>query len=136
MKYDLVVIDEAHHLFRDEASRQLVEPFVQASKRCMLLSDISQSLREDIQYPDIGLHVVTLTEVVRSSKRIAASLQFQLTGAASEGQAQGLSRCAHESEGPPLQSFLFDIGAEMTAMTPMLNTLCGRCGRSQTISKV
>ena len=113
MKYDLVVIDEAHHLFRDEASKQLVEPFVHASERCMLLSDISQSLREDIKYPDIGLHVVTLTEVVRSSKRIvAASLQFQLTGAASGGQAQGLSRCAHKSEGPPLKSFLFDIGAE------------------------
>ena len=26
MKYDLVVIDESHHLFRDEASRRLVEP--------------------------------------------------------------------------------------------------------------
>ena len=92
---------------------QLVEPFVHASERCMLLSDISQSLREDIQYPDIGLHDVMLTKVVRSTKRIvAASSQFQLTGVQGEGQAQSLSRCAHEAEGPPLQSFLFDIPAE------------------------
>ena len=79
----------------------------------MLLSDVSQSLHEDIQYPDIGWQVVMLTEVVRSSKRIiAAASQFQLTGPEDEGQPQGCSRCAHKSDGPPLKSFLFDVPPE------------------------
>ena len=97
MKYDLVVIDESHHLLRAAASRRLVEPFVQASERRVLLSDISQSLHEGIHYPDIGLHDVMLTEVVRSSKRIVAvSRQFQLAGSSEqEAIVAPTSRKAH-----------------------------------------
>eukprot|EP01049_Picozoa_sp_SAG25_P009825 SAG25_NODE_1010_length_4313_cov_1.562411_1_plen_1437_part_11 len=109
--YDLVVIDEAHHVFKDDVLRAAVAPYLEPSKtRCMLLSDVSQSLRSDIEFPE-GLHPVHLTEVVRSSKRIVAgAMQFQ-TDAKTEGD-QGAAletKCHHESEGPPLKSFLFDV---------------------------
>eukprot|EP01047_Picozoa_sp_COSAG01_P035256 COSAG01_NODE_2693_length_7243_cov_4.778695_1_plen_1576_part_00 len=103
--YDLVVIDEAHHIWRDTQLRASVEEHLRSAKRTMFLSDISQSLYGGCDFP-AGLKQVDLTEVVRNSKRIvAASLKFQL----SEGQEKNLSRCAHDSEGPPLKSFLFDI---------------------------
>eukprot|EP01048_Picozoa_sp_COSAG05_P012560 COSAG05_NODE_1267_length_5328_cov_2.245554_1_plen_1512_part_01 len=106
-QYGLVVIDEAHHIFREELLRALVKPFVSAAGRYMLLSDISQSHYDDVQFPK-DLREVRLTEVVRSSQRIvAASSQFQLT----EG-GTNISKCHHDSEGPPLKSFLFDIEIE------------------------
>eukprot|EP01046_Picozoa_sp_COSAG06_P045074 COSAG06_NODE_6175_length_3068_cov_1.755136_1_plen_864_part_10 len=106
-EYDLVVIDEAHHVFKDDRLRAIVEPYLAPEKtRCLLLSDVSQSLRNDIKFP-LGLFLVYLVEVVRSSKRIVAgAMQFQTNG----GQADALeTKCHHESEGPPLKSFLFDI---------------------------
>jgi len=107
-EYDLVVIDEAHHVFRDDALREAVMPYLASSNtRCMLLSDVSQSLRNDIKFPE-GLKSVHLTEVVRSSKRIVAgAMQFQTAGEDQKGAME--TKCHHESEGPPLKSFLFDV---------------------------
>ena len=73
--------------------------------RRILLSDISQGLVSDIHFP-AGLKRVTLTEVVRSSKRVVAgAMKFQLKGEDEEL----LTRCHHDSEGPPLKSFLFSL---------------------------
>ena len=48
--YDLVVIDEAHHIFRIEKLRAHAQPFVDSSatSRFLLLSDVSQANRSDI----------------------------------------------------------------------------------------
>ena len=105
-KYDLLVVDEAHHVYKDAAFRSAVEKI--AADRRMLLSDVSQGLGGDTEFPS-GLQVVTLTEVVRSSERIVAgAMQFQLLGA-----LKLLTKCHNESEGPPLKSILFSL-AEMT----------------------
>ena len=85
----------------------------------MLLSDISQSLREDIQYPDIGLHVVTLTEVVRSASASSLRLCSFSDGRRERTPGARLEPLRSKSEGPPLKSFLFDIGESLTAMMPM-----------------
>jgi hypothetical protein len=101
-KYDLLVVDEAHHVYRDEQFRATLESL--PATRWMLLSDVSQGLTNDACFPD-ELTEVVLTEVVRSSKRIVAgAMKFQL-----QGEDKLLTKCHHESEGPPLQSFLFDI---------------------------
>jgi hypothetical protein len=102
--YSLVVVDEAHHLYRDDRARHTIESFVTpgASKR-MLLSDISQSTQYDIPYPQ-GMASVTLEEVVRCSKRVVAgAMAFQVGG------EKLLTKCHHKSTGPPLLSFLFDM---------------------------
>ena len=67
----------------------------------MLMSDVSQGLHGGCEFPD-GLKLVELTEVVRSSKRVvSAATKFQL------GEKKLLTKCHHDSDGPPLQSFLF-----------------------------
>eukprot|EP01051_Picozoa_sp_SAG22_P011576 SAG22_NODE_1126_length_5474_cov_4.748093_2_plen_1153_part_01 len=100
-KYDLLVVDEAHHVYRDEF-RAALEGF--QTERRMVLSDVSQGLTNTACFPD-ELTEVLLTEVVRSSKRIVAgAMRFQL-----QREDKLLTKCHHESEGPPLQSFLFDI---------------------------
>ena len=75
-------------------------------QRLILLSDVSQSLgKEDEVYPEVDA-VVRLTEVVRCSKRIVqAAATFQL------GEKKIDTQCHHESIGPPLKSFLFDLDA-------------------------
>ena len=73
----------------------------------MLLSDVSQSTGKDIDFP-ADLAPVHLTQVVRCSKRIVqAASSFQLGGHASKLHTQ----CQHDSDGPPLKSFLFDLRA-------------------------
>lgn len=46
ISYDLVVVDEAHHVYASEESREAVERFVSEGSRRMLLSDISQAREE------------------------------------------------------------------------------------------
>ena len=105
--YALVVVDEAHHLYADAASRTAVEAHVGAQTARLLLSDLSQSLgRQEAAYPP-GLRAVEMHEVVRCSKRIVAgAMAFQLGG-----EEKLLTRCVHEATGPPLKSFLFDVDA-------------------------
>eukprot|EP01045_Picozoa_sp_COSAG04_P005671 COSAG04_NODE_266_length_18562_cov_11.848995_10_plen_2111_part_00 len=98
-EYEIIVVDEAHHIWRDEEARSSVESY--NAKRRVLLSDASQGLHDGFEFP-ADLTVVELTEVVRCSKRVvSAARKFQTLDVE--------YRCHHESEGPPLKSHLFDI---------------------------
>eukprot|EP01050_Picozoa_sp_SAG11_P009216 SAG11_NODE_852_length_6874_cov_2.914391_2_plen_1844_part_00 len=102
--YDLIVVDEAHHIYSDESLRSMVEGYI--GSRRLLLSDISQGMHNATRYPVMA--DLMLTEVVRSSKRIVAgAMRFQMLG-----KDKLLTKCHHDSEGPPLQSFLFDVEKE------------------------
>ena len=104
VQYSLVVVDEAHHIYKDRGMRDAVEIHVPAGCWRMLLSDISQSSGRDIVYPPGEPLVVQLTEVVRSSQRIVAgAAAFQL----GENKVQVTSQ--HNATGPPLKSFMFDL---------------------------
>ena len=46
----MVVVDEAHHLFREAAVREMIGLHLREDRQLMLLSDISQSRGEDIEY--------------------------------------------------------------------------------------
>ena len=97
--YDLIVIDEAHHIYRDEQLRAIVGRY--AGNRRMLLSDVSQGLHDGLPFPD-DLQEIRLEEVVRCSKRVVgAARKFQ------QGISESGVRCHHESDGPPLKSFLY-----------------------------
>ena len=103
-EYALVVVDEAHHLFGCAESRSAIEAHMNTCTRLLLLSDESQRAdgRFGISYPPAVR--VRLSEVIRCSKRIVAgAMAFQLGG-----EVKLLTQCNHESNGPPLQSFLFD----------------------------
>eukprot|EP01047_Picozoa_sp_COSAG01_P033072 COSAG01_NODE_2418_length_7734_cov_8.527570_5_plen_385_part_01 len=101
--YDLIVVDEAHHIWLDEHFRTEVEHY--KGKRRMLLSDVSQGLHEGLSFPD-DLDEVELTEIVRCSKRvISAAMKFQLQKKTLLDDVP----CHHASDGPPLKSFIFDV---------------------------
>ena len=103
--YSLVVVDEAHHVYREPSSKAIA---TFRRETLLLLSDASQSYG-DVNYPEEVTDVVALTEVVRSSKRIiSAASAFQDKR---ENHGQG-TKCAHESQGPPLKTFLFDLDGE------------------------
>lgn len=106
VQYSLVVVDEAHHIYKNRGLRDAVEKHVPASCRRMLLSDISQqSSGTDIVYPPGEPLIVKLTEVVRSSQRIVAgAAAFQV------GETKAEVTSQHNAQGPPLKSFLFDAG--------------------------
>eukprot|EP00928_Gymnodinium_smaydae_P030743 TRINITY_DN22775_c0_g4_i1.p1 TRINITY_DN22775_c0_g4~~TRINITY_DN22775_c0_g4_i1.p1 ORF type:complete len:1701 (+),score=392.27 TRINITY_DN22775_c0_g4_i1:58-5160(+) len=103
--YTLLAVDEAHHLYSRANVRNLVESYITPDRTTrLLLSDLSQSLGHDVPYPE-GLREVILHEVVRCSKRIVAgAMAFQLGG-----EEKLLTLCHHDSAGPPLKSFLFDV---------------------------
>lgn len=110
--YDTMVVDEAHHLYRDPVARDQVNQYMNEKTRLLILSDISQSGTSKVDYPP-GLYEVKLTEVVRCSKRIvAAASAFQLGG-----EEKLMTQCHHESTGPPLKSFLFDLAPDATLDT-------------------
>eukprot|EP01045_Picozoa_sp_COSAG04_P012832 COSAG04_NODE_880_length_9669_cov_3.805747_3_plen_2321_part_00 len=101
-EYDIVVIDEAHHVWREEHLRSAAEGYT--GKRRIFLSDESQGLHGGVEFPG-GLRDVELTEVMRCSKRVvSASLRFQTMDAK--------LTCHHNAVGPPLESLIFDIHAE------------------------
>ena len=70
-KYDLLVIDEAHHMYCDKNFRAGIAGIT--AVRQMLLLDVPQGLTNDACFPDELIEVV-LTEVVRSFKWIAISV--------------------------------------------------------------
>ena len=110
-EYALVVVDEAHHVYCSTAARTLVEQFVGPATGRLLLSDVSQSYGTHIEYPP-AMREVLLNEVIRCSKRIVAgAMAFQLGG-----EEKLLTKCHHESTGPPLKAFLFDVPSTQRAV--------------------
>jgi hypothetical protein len=95
--YSLVVVDEAHHVFGAPAARRRVER-LNFSKR-LLLSDISQSRGRAVAYPP-GLWEVSLSEVVRCSKRIVAGAMAFALG----GEEKMLTRCHHDTTGESISN--------------------------------
>ena len=67
--YELVIVDEAHHVYSHPELRECIKPYADAASHLLLLSDAAQSLGALCDYPT-GLKEVALTEVVRSSQRI------------------------------------------------------------------
>ena len=71
----------------------------------LLLSDKSQTVGQTT-FPKEAVPV-DMTEIVRSSKRIAAGASaFQLD------TRQKRYSCSHDTEGPPLKTFIFEVGAD------------------------
>eukprot|EP00927_Polykrikos_kofoidii_P057530 TRINITY_DN5166_c0_g3_i1.p1 TRINITY_DN5166_c0_g3~~TRINITY_DN5166_c0_g3_i1.p1 ORF type:complete len:1629 (-),score=297.62 TRINITY_DN5166_c0_g3_i1:33-4919(-) len=132
MPYALVVVDEAHHVYSSDDARRCIEAYIARGDddggrmtRRLLLSDLSQSLGRRIAYPD-GLRDVVLSEVVRCSKRIVAgAMAFQLGG-----DQKLLTRCHHESTGPPLRSFLFDLPRHQRHRSGPGAAVCGDSANS------
>ena len=90
--FAMVVVDEAHHIYRHANEARAVEAHVAAETRCIYLTDVSQS-EETVLFPP-GLKVVELTKVVRSSQRIVAgAAAFQVGGTTSECD-HGVRVCA------------------------------------------
>ena len=78
----------------------------------MLLSDISQSTGRDVIYPAMTAEdEVRLTEVVRCSKRIVQAASVVQLG----GEQKLHTQCHHESDGPPVKSFLFELSSSSSA---------------------
>ena len=109
--YELVVVDEAHHVYSHPELRECVKPYADAASHLLLLSDASQSLGALCDYPT-DLKEVALTEVVRSSQRIVNGANafrcgdFDAKGDASRSDDR--PRCHHQVPGPPLLPILFD----------------------------
>jgi hypothetical protein len=76
---ELLVVDESHHVYADPSLRRAVEDLVMPGvTRRLLLADVSQSSGGSIPFPREA-HRVSLTEVVRCSRRIvAAAMAFQV----------------------------------------------------------
>ena len=53
-RYDLIVVDEAHHIYGDPASAETVNLDVDRSTMRVFLSDESQALGKGIDFPDTG----------------------------------------------------------------------------------
>eukprot|EP01045_Picozoa_sp_COSAG04_P010400 COSAG04_NODE_636_length_11710_cov_63.646973_6_plen_1454_part_00 len=127
--YDLVIVDEAHHIYLDPQLRTSVEAVAKVggsrptrcclpgcsprrSSRLVLLSDISQARRYSEQFP-FDLVSIELEEVVRSTGRICAgATAFQL-GDDVSAKDRLVTKCHHEQiSGPPLKSYIFPRSEE------------------------
>ena len=99
--FQLVVVDEAHSVFRPDAAAGLLHSV--RYDHLLLCSDDSQSSAVEQTYPSWrDIKTVKLREVVRSTKRIVAgAAAFRLDSDLAD-VATALS-----TDGPPLKSFLF-----------------------------
>eukprot|EP00438_Fugacium_kawagutii_P024358 Skav225969 [mRNA] locus=scaffold4916:6319:8613:- [translate_table: standard] len=100
----LAIFDEAHEVLSIDYIEWRINNSlfhrIQAQQK-MLLSDISQSRSLHVEYPkDPEVRRVTLTEVVRSTKRVVG-------GAASFGLQDSDATSCIGTTGPPLKTFLF-----------------------------
>eukprot|EP00438_Fugacium_kawagutii_P001616 Skav204370 [mRNA] locus=scaffold866:161073:167523:+ [translate_table: standard] len=94
----LAVVDESHNIYRSDIEQGLLNEKFPA-KQWILLSDKSQSSAVENHFPQF--HRVSLTEVVRSTKRI-------VLGAAAFQVSEGERNSSSSSEGPPLRSYIFE----------------------------
>eukprot|EP00438_Fugacium_kawagutii_P029842 Skav200968 [mRNA] locus=scaffold448:607849:610224:- [translate_table: standard] len=90
----LAIFDEGHEVLRMDS---LLFSKIEAQQK-ILLSDISQSHSLHVAYPDV--RKVTLSQVVRSTKRVVA-------GAASFGLLDSDATSCIGTTGPPLKTLLF-----------------------------
>ena len=108
--FSLVVVDESHHIYANPQLKNCVESHVTPTTQRLLISDVSQSLGWEIDYPMEIVAEVVLTEVVRSTQRIVAgAAAFQL------GDKKLLTGNAHNATGPPLKTFVFDVPRKVEA---------------------
>ena len=110
--YSLVIVDEAHHIYKDPALARAVAAYTPPTAELLLLSDISQSTGREIGFPHADFTQVVLSEVVRSSQRIVSgTAAFALNG-----PDEAVVTSQHAASGPPLKSFLFEPHAEADAV--------------------
>jgi hypothetical protein len=117
--YALIVVDEAHHLVGDSLLRSELAELGAAQSSLLFLGDASQATAamrrpEDIARSlvdlsqDLGVVEATLSEVVRSTKRIVAgATAFQLEAGR---KAETLTHGA--SAGPPLVARIFTLSED------------------------
>ena len=119
---DMVMVDEAHHVFGDERLKAIVEEYLPKPKpegtktlQVLLLSDVSQSAQiGDAAFPS-DMAVVKLNEVVRSTKRTISGAMAFLQG---DMEDRGLVQCHHNSVGPPLKTFMFRSNSQLAKDDP------------------
>jgi hypothetical protein len=116
VKYALVVVDEAHHLVKDTELHGQLEAINAGASKLLFLGDASQATStiftpEDIARslvdlpPEQDVVVATLSEVVRSTKRIVAgAAAFQL-----EAGRKVATSTLGASAGPPLVARIFTL---------------------------
>lgn len=102
LEFSLLVIDEAHEIFRPGVNREFLEKI--PTHQRVLLSSRSQASSGGLNFPQVP--EVKLTQVVRSSKRIVAG------AAAFQGSFDKKDVTSLGPPGPPLKTFLFESGAE------------------------
>ena len=106
MQFLLTIIDEAHDFFCKDGIRTFLEEKIEAPRQVLLLSSVSQNASGAVHFPPAK--EISLTQVVRSTKRIVAgAAAFQASVAEKE---QIASLCP---AGPPLKAFLFESDAHV-----------------------
>ena len=103
-KFELLVVDEAHNIFRADVERHALDR-VSCSNQ-LLLSDDSQSSAMEVNIPP--MESVVLTEVVRSTRQIVVG--------ASSFQLESLAVAAG-ADGPALKSFIFEDSGNQNLMS-------------------
>ena len=108
-QYTLTVLDEAHHVCSDPELKLRMQTHLH--HHYLLLGDVSQTLGSKLPYPEVD-KVIHLTEVVRSSRRIVQGAQAFQISPDQESDELPTTTCHHQSDGPPLKTFLFDVNKE------------------------
>ena len=107
MRFLLTIIDEAHDIFCTDGNRTFLEEKIEAPRQVLFLSSVSQNSSGAVHFPPAAKEI-SLTQVVRSTKRIVAgAAAFQASVAEKE---QIASLCP---AGPPLKAFLFESDAHV-----------------------
>ncbi|CAL1139629.1 unnamed protein product [Cladocopium goreaui] len=107
MRFLLTMIDEAHDIFCTDGNRTFLEEKIEAPRQVLFLSSVSQNSSGAVHFPPAAKEI-SLTQVVRSTKRIVAgAAAFQASVAEKE---QIASLCP---AGPPLKAFLFESDAHV-----------------------
>jgi hypothetical protein len=101
--FDLMVIDEAHHIYKHQALVAAIEQY--SAKEHLVLSDMAQSGDITIEFME-GCLELLLTEVVRSSQRIVfAAANFSIQRGGSNPAATG---CLHPFAGTALVVAMYE----------------------------
>jgi len=119
-QYGMLVMDEAHHILIDEATRDkcFQTKLVSEETDLLVLSDLSQSNTDSpLCLPQVlqGISPMHLTQVVRSTQRIVSgAMAFQVSDShldKENTQCYDQTQCA----GPPLRPFIFKARGSNTS---------------------